>query len=121
MRLTLSRYYQAVDAGDLDAAMALVAPDVQSALHLPSGTVRGRDRAALRNYLSSRPAVDRRHIVLTETREGDLEFTYGRVEDDGFPTGHLLAVVRIDDAGLIASYQVSFDTDLVITAPERKA
>lgn len=111
--VTLTRYYAAVDAGDLDGAMALLAPDVRSAILLPGRTVRGEDRQALRDYLTGRGDVVRRHVPLRQTTDGDLEFVYGKVvEDEGTTTGYFLASVRIDDAGLIAAYQVAFDTEL---------
>ncbi|GAA4102818.1 nuclear transport factor 2 family protein [Nocardioides kongjuensis] len=110
---TLVRYYAAVDSGDLDTAMDLLAPDVRSAILLPGKAVRGTRREDLRSYLSGRGDVVRRHVPLRESVADDVEFVYGKVvEDERTTTGYFLASVRIDDAGLIAAYQVSFDTEL---------
>ena len=65
----------------------------------------------------------RRHLPLRVSRDADLEFVYGAVVEDGTrTTGHFLASVRIDPDGLIAAYQVSFDTELalVATGPARE-
>lgn len=111
--LTLTRYYEAVDQGDFDTAMSFLAPDVRSAILLPGGAVRGESAQALRDYLSGRGEVVRRHVPLRETAAGDLEFIYGKVVEDGqTTTGHFLAAVRIDEQGRICAYQVAFDTEL---------
>lgn len=110
---TLVRYYAAVDAGDLDAAMALVAPDVRFAIHLPGRAVRGEARQGLVDYLSGRGDVVRRHVPRRSSVADDVEFVYGAVVEDGSTTtGHFLAAVRFDEQGLIARYQVSFDPEL---------
>lgn len=110
---TLTRYYAAVDAGDFDTAMGLLAPDVRSVILLPGQTVRGTSRENLLAYLSGRGDVVRRHVPLRETSEGDLEFVYGKVvEDERVTTGYFLASVRIDADDRIATYQVAFDTEL---------
>lgn len=109
---TLTRYYAHVDAGEMDAAMAMVAPQVTFAIVLPGGAVRGNDRAGLLGYLSGRGEVVRRHVPLRVARAEDMEFVYGAVvEDDATTTGHFLAAVRVDDQGLIAAYEVAFDPE----------
>jgi hypothetical protein len=110
---TLVQYYAAVDAGDFDQAMTLVAPDVQSTILLPGGVVRGGDRQSLRGYLSRRGDVIRRHVPLRESVVDDLEFVYGAVvENERTTTGHFLAAARIGENGLITGYQVAFDPEL---------
>lgn len=110
---TLVRYYAAVDSGDLDTAMTFLAHDVRSAILLPGKAVRGTCREDLRRYLTGRGDVVRRHVPLRESVADDLEFVYGKVvEDERTTTGYFLASVRIGDDGLIAAYQVSFDTEL---------
>ncbi|MDZ5622401.1 nuclear transport factor 2 family protein [Nocardioides bizhenqiangii] len=112
---TLSRYYAAVDAGDFDTAMALLAPDVRSAIQLPGGVVRGKDRQALRDYLSGRGNVLRRHVLLRESVVDGLELVYGAVVDDGTTTtGHFIAAARLGEDGLVSGYQVAFDPELAL-------
>jgi hypothetical protein len=109
---TLVRYYERVDAGEVDAAMELVAPDVTFSIVLPGGAVRGAGRSGLVDYLSRRGDVVRRHVPQRTSVAEDVEFVYGAVvEDDATTTGHFLAAVRIDDDGLIAAYQVAFDPE----------
>jgi hypothetical protein len=110
---TLSRYYAAVDAGDFDTAMALLAPDVRSAILLPGGAVRGEGRQALRDYLSGRGDVVRRHVLLREAVVDGVELAYGAVVDNGTTTtGHFIAAARLGEDGLVTGYQVAFDPQL---------
>lgn len=113
-RTTLSQYYAAVDAGDLDAAMSLLDPDVRSVILLPGGAVRGEDRQALRDYLTGRGDVVRRHELLRESIVDGLELVYGAVLDDGTRTGHFLAGASIGADGLVTAYQVAFDPELAL-------
>lgn len=111
----LTRYYAAVDAGDFELAAAMLHPRVQFAIHLPAGPRRGGTREELIAYLSDRGPVNRAHHVHRGSADGDIEFVYGAVvEDEVTTTGHFLAAVRVDDAGLIATYQVSFDVELTL-------
>lgn len=113
--IRLIQYYADVDAGDFTAAAARLHPRVRFAIHLPDGARRGGTREELMAYLSGRGPVDRAHRPLRASVDGDLEQVYGAVLEDGTrTTGHFLAAVRIDDAGLIAAYQVSFDTELAL-------
>lgn len=108
----LSRYYAAVDAGDFDTAMSLLDPGVRSAILLPGGAVRGEGKQALRDYLSGRGEVVRRHVLLRETVVDGLEFAYGAVVDDETTTGHFIAAARLGENGLVTGYQVAFDPEL---------
>lgn len=113
--LRLIQYYADVDAGDLTGAAARLHPQVRFAIHLPDGARRGSTREELIGYLSGRGPVDRAHRPLRASVDGDLELVYGAVVEDGTrTTGHFLAAVRIDDDGLIATYQVSFDAELAL-------
>ncbi|MDX2355895.1 nuclear transport factor 2 family protein [Dietzia sp. PP-33] len=115
---TLVTYYSLVDSGELDAGIALLAPDVSFAILLPGTAVRGTDRDGVRRYLEGRGPVDRRHVPTHATRTGELEFVYGAVVEDGVTiTGHFLASARIDDDGLITGYQVAFDPELGLASP----
>jgi hypothetical protein len=109
---TLVRYYERVDAGQIDAAMELVAPDATFSIVLPGGAIRGAGRSGLVDYLSGRGDVVRRHVTQRTAVAEDVEFVYGAVvEDDTTTTGYFLAAVRINEDGLIAAYQVAFDPE----------
>lgn len=113
--VTLTRYYAHVDAGEIDQAMALMAPDVKFAILLPGAAVRGQDRQGLVDYLAGRGEVVRRHVPQRTAVAEDVEFVYGAVvEDDATTTGHFLASVRVGDDGLITAYQVAFDPELAL-------
>jgi hypothetical protein len=111
---TLARYYAAIDADDFDTAMSLLDPGVRSVILLPGRAVRGEGRQALRDYLSGRGDVVRRHVVLRETATDGLEFVYGAVYDGDARTGHFLAAVSLGRDGLVTAYQVAFDPELAL-------
>ena len=111
---TLARYYRTLDEGRIDEALELLDPDVRFAILLPGGTRRGSSRAEMGSYLSGRGVPDRAHVVLRESRVDDVEFLYGKVTDGGTTTGRFLSGVRLGPDGLIASYQVTFDTEHVL-------
>lgn len=111
---TLSRYYATLDEGRIDDALELLDPDVRFVMVLPAGTRRGRGRAEMGAYLGSRGVPDRVHVVLRQSRDDDVEFVYGRVTDGGATTGRFLSGVRLGTDGLIASYEVTFDTEHVL-------
>lgn len=118
--LALLRYYEAVDRGDLQAALALASPSITFAITVPSGVVRGQDTAGLADYLDGRGQVDRRHVPLRTSTDGDLEFVYGRIVEDGTrTTGHFVAAARVDAHGLLAAYQVAFDPELALLGDAR--
>ncbi|GAB3245597.1 nuclear transport factor 2 family protein [Nocardioides dilutus] len=111
---TLSRYYATLDEGRIDDALAMLAPDVRFVMFLPAGTRRGQGRAEMGAYLGGRGVPDRVHVVMRQSRDGDVEFVYGRVTDGGSTTGRFLSGVRLGADGLIASYEVTFDTEHVL-------
>lgn len=116
---TLVQYYALVDSGDVDAALALLADDVDFAISLPGSTRRGNDRDSVRAYLSGRGPVQRRHVPLRVSVLDDFEFVYGAVtEDDTVTTGHFLASVHIGDDGFVTAYQVAFDPELQLLPSE---
>jgi hypothetical protein len=111
---TLSRYYRALDDGRIDDALQLLDPDLRFVMVLPAGTRRGQGRADMGAYLAGRGVADRAHVVLRQSRDGDVEFLYGRVTDGGATTGRFLSGARVGLDGLIASYEVTFDTEHVL-------
>ena len=111
---TLSRYYRAVDEDRIDDALAMLDPDVRFAMVLPSGAKRGQGRSDMGAYLGGRSVSDRAHVVLRQSREDDVEFVYGKVTEGATTTGRFLSGVRLGSDGLIASYQVTFDTEHIL-------
>ncbi len=108
---TLAKYYRAIDDGRLDDALALLDEKARFVMVLPSGTRRGQGRGDMRAYLSGRGVPDRRHVLLRESRDADVEFVYGAVTEGAVTTGRFLAGVRLGPDGLITSYQVTFDLE----------
>lgn len=108
---SLGLYYRALDEGRLDDALAALDEKVHFVLTLPAGTRRGVGRAAMEDYLAGRGVADRMHVVLRQSRDGDAEFVYGQVRDDGVTTGHFLATAQVGPTGLIAGYQVVFEPE----------
>ena len=114
MPTTLSTYYRALDEDRIDDALAMLDPDVRFVMVLPAGVRRGHGRADMEAYISGRGVPDRAHVVLRESRDDDVEFVYGKVSDGGTTTGRFLSGVRLGADGLIASYEVTFDTEHVL-------
>jgi hypothetical protein len=108
---TLATYYRAIDDGLLDEALALLDEKARFVMVLPTGTRRGLGREDMRAYLSGRGVPDRRHVVLRESRDDDVEFVYGAVTEGPVTTGRFLAAARLGPDGLITSYQVTFDLE----------
>jgi hypothetical protein len=111
---TLTRYYRALDEDRIDDALAMLDPDIGFTMVLPSGVKRGHGRGDMDAYLRGRGVPDRAHVILRQSRDGDVEFVYGKVTDGGIPTGRFLSGVRIGAGGLVESYQVTFDTEHVL-------
>src|SRR3954466_1675126 len=111
---TLSRCYRALDDDRFDDALAMLDPEVRFTMVLPAGVRRGHGRDDMAAYLGGREVPDRVHVVLRQSTEGDVEFVYGKVTDGGTTTGRFLSGVRIGPDGLIATYQVTFDTEHVL-------
>lgn len=108
---TLTRYYRAIDEDRIDDALAMLDPDVEFTIVLPAGAKRGRGRSDMGGYLGGRGVSSRAHVVLRQTRDDDVEFVYGKVTEGATTTGRFLSGVRLGADGLIASYQVTFDTE----------
>jgi len=111
---TLAQYYGAIDEGRIEDALGMLSEAVRFVLVLPAGAKRGEGRDAMGHYLSGRGVPDRAHVVLRESRDGEVEFLYGKVTEGGVTTGRFLSGVRLGPDGLIASYQVTFDTEHVL-------
>ena len=111
---TLARYYRAIDEARIDDALAMLDPDVRFTMVLPAGTRRGLGRSEMGGYLAARGVSDRAHVVLRQSQDDDVEFVYGLVADGSITTGRFLSGVRLGADGLIASYQVTFDTEHVL-------
>lgn len=111
---TLARYYRAVDEDRIDDALAMLDPDVRFTIVLPAGARRGHGRTEMGGYLGGRGVSDRAHVVLRQSRDDDVEFVYGKVTEGPTTTGRFLSGVRLGTDGLIASYQVTFDTEHVL-------
>jgi hypothetical protein len=109
---TLSKYYGAIDGGRIDQALAMLHEKVRFVIVLPSGARRGHGRAEMDRYLSGRGVPDRKHVVLRESRAGDVEFLYGAVTEGPDTTGRFLAAARLGPDGLVTGYQVTFDLEL---------
>ena len=119
-QLALTAYYEAVDRSAFDEALAHVSPTFRFAIMVPGATVRGEGHEGILGYLQGRGPVDRRYAPLRCTRDGDLEFVYGAVIEDGTrTTGHFLAAAHLDAAGQIDSYQVAFDPELALLGATR--
>lgn len=116
--LQLAHYYSTLDDGRIADAVSLLHEDVQYAIVLPNGVVRGSHRKDMQAYLESRPPVQRKHHLLRSARDGDAEFVYGAVTDDGNVTGRFTAVAHVDGDGMIDAYQVTFDLELVVVPME---
>ena len=111
MNATLASYYQAIDENRIDDALAMLHEKVGFVIVLPTKTRRGRSRAEMGDYLTGRGVSDRKHVVLRESRDGDLEFVYGKVTDGPVTTGRFLSAARLGPDGRLASYQVPFDVE----------
>jgi hypothetical protein len=111
---TLARYYRAIDEDRIDDALAMLDPDVRFTMVLPTGTRRGNGRNDMGGYLGNRGVSNRAHVVLRQSSDDDVEFLYGAVTEGPTTTGRFLSGVRLGADGLIASYQVTFDTEHVL-------
>jgi ketosteroid isomerase-like protein len=114
-QFALLRYYELLDAGDMDAAFAQMAPDVTFVISIAGVVRRGTDRSGIAGYLAARGDVVRRHDILRTSKDGDVEFVYGAIVEDGIrATGQFLAAARITEAGMIGAYQVMFEKEAVL-------
>ena len=112
-QLTLAAYYAAVDRSSLEEALDHISEKIRFSIVVPTGTVRGEGHDGIRGYFGGRGDVDRRHVPLRSSRDGDVEFIYGAVVEDGSrTTGHFLAAAHLDPTGRIDAYQVAFDAEL---------
>ncbi len=111
----IDNYYATIDAGRLDEAVAMLAPDVEFAMILPTGENRGSGRDKMLEYLRNRPPVNRKHVLARLAADQDLEFAQGSVtEDDVRTTGFFVGAMHIGYDGLVDRYQVSFSPDFAL-------
>lgn len=119
MTHVIEDYYATVDSGRLRDATAMLAEDVEFAMVLPTGVNRDRGRAAMFDYLSGRPKVNRKHRLLRVAVDGDMQFAHGAVtENDSVTTGWFVAAVHLGADGRIDRYQVSFSADFALVPAE---
>ncbi|SNS77879.1 nuclear transport factor 2 family protein [Rhodococcoides kyotonense] len=111
MKLKILDYYATLDEGHLDAAVAMLAENVEFAMVLPTGANRKSGRAAMLEYLKGRPPVDRKHRLFRSAADGDLQFAHGAVTEGDRTTGYFVGVMHLGADGLIDRYQVSFDAE----------
>ena len=108
--MVMREYMASLDAGDPDAALALMDEGMSFLLALPGGQVWGTSRADYARYLAGRQApADRVHDVLRFAVDGDVELAYGVVTEAGRATGAFMSAARVSAQGLILSYQSFFD------------
>ena len=110
--MIIVEYFARLDGPDPLTGLELVEPDVDFLLALPDGQRTGHGRTALGDYISGRPDVGRKHRVLRQSRDGDLEMVYGVVvEGAGSGTGSFVSVGLVSPAGRLARYQSYFDPE----------
>jgi len=115
MSYVIEDYYAAVDSGRLQAAVALLAEDVQFAMILPSGVNLGSGRSAMLEYLRGRPKVNRKHRLVRVAADVDVQFAHGAVtENDTRTTGYFVGAMHVDADGRIDRYQVSFSVEFAL-------
>jgi hypothetical protein len=107
--VVIADYFARLDGPDPMSALELAEPDIEFLLALPDREVRGSGLDDLTAYISGRPAVGRKHVVLRSSTDGDLEMVYGLVtEGDGHGTGSFVSVGLISPTGRLARYQSYF-------------
>jgi hypothetical protein len=107
--VVIADYFDRLDGPDPMSGLELVEPDIEFLLALPGREVRGRGLDDLGAYISGRPAVGRRHVILRSSVDRDLEMIYGAVtEGDGQGTGSVVSVGLLSAAGRLARYQSFF-------------
>lgn len=108
---TVTAFMQAIERKDVDAAVALAAPDI-SYENMPIDPVVGREglAATLRMFLSPAKAVDWQ--VLSQYEVGSIVFNE-RLDRFEFDAGWLelpvAGVFHVDDDGLITLWRDYFD------------
>ncbi|MGW4527551.1 nuclear transport factor 2 family protein [Amycolatopsis sp. NPDC004378] len=107
--MIIEDYYARLDGPEPLSALDLVEPEVEFLIALPGNEIRGSGSADLKDYITARPAVGRRHHVRRRGVDGDLELVYGIItEGDGRGTGSFSAVAEVSPAGRVRRYQVFF-------------
>lgn len=118
----IEEYYVTIDSGRVHDAVLLLAEDVEFGMILPTGVTTGNGRAAMLEYLTGRPDVNRRHHLLRRGVDGDVQFAYGAVTENGSrTTGYFLSAMHLDAGGRVDRYQVSFTADLALVPTDLPA
>ncbi|ROZ99065.1 nuclear transport factor 2 family protein [Gordonia sp. OPL2] len=114
----IEKYYATLDDGRLDDAVAMLAENVEFTMVLPTGENRDQGRERMLHYLSNRPPVDRKHVLLRTAADRDLEFAQGKVTEHGHTvtTGYFVGVMHVGADGLVDRYQVTFSADFALVA-----
>lgn len=111
----IADYMKALDNNDPAAALDQISPHVAFVFKLPGTEVRGTSKQDFADYIANRNPVERVHHVLRHQVDGDVEFVYGVVTQQGAPTGAFLSAARLTPDGKMARYFTSFDTELTLT------
>jgi hypothetical protein len=113
--MALLEYMALMDSEDPTQALGQLDPQINFLLALPGNAVRGSSREDFANYIAGRRPNKRVHHVIKHHLDGDVEFVYGVVTEQGVTTGAFLSAARLSPDGKIIRYHSSFDTDLVVT------
>ncbi|MEU7813110.1 nuclear transport factor 2 family protein [Pseudonocardia sp. NPDC049154] len=107
--MIIEDYYAQLDGATPLAGLDLVEPDVEFLIALPGQEIRGSGRADLEAYIAGRPAVGRRHRIVSRGTDGDLEMVYGIItEGDGRGTGSFSSVALVSPDKRLVRYQAFF-------------
>jgi hypothetical protein len=114
----LHAWFEIMDSDTPERVLDLITDDFEMSIQFSKGEGQSAeflgDRAGLVAYLEQREKSVLVHHITEGARVGDVEFLYGKVTDGGVTTGRVLSGVRLGDDGLIASYEVTFDTEHVL-------
>jgi hypothetical protein len=107
----LREYLARMDGPDPITALDCLESDLEFLLALPTGHVTGKSRQDFADYISQRKPVDRVHKVLRFETDGDTEFVYGVVTEQGQFIGAFLGAAVLAASGRMRRYQSFFTTE----------
>ncbi|MEW2626143.1 nuclear transport factor 2 family protein [Streptomyces sp. NPDC048106] len=119
MGSVLRDYMARMDSDTPEKALDLVVPDFHFHLALPGREATGRSKEDFAAYIAGRNAVEREHVILRHSIDGDLETVYGYVSESGKPTGSFLSAAVVTADGRMARYQSYFTTAYDLIDPPR--